>query len=349
MDNFLLAVNAVVPFIIYMGIGMLLVKFRFTSREFLQKLNAMVFKAFFPFMMFRNFASIELSGDMQLGYTVFALTALFLVILLASFVIGKTNWVSQRNQKPVMIQALFRSNSILFALPLAQTVFGEEGVQAASILVAVLVPLYNVSAVVVLESYNGERSSLPGLLKKIITNPLIIGAIIGVIYLLLPFELPNVVMKPINAIADMTTPLALIILGGTLQFNSARKHIRQLTAVIVLKLIAIPAVILLVLKLFSFTPAQDFSIFAVFATPVAVSSYTMAANMGGDGDLAGEIVAFTTAASLFTIFLWTLSTAAGSSAGSPEAKTSFPGAVTGAGAWPELSVPLPQHFISQAA
>ncbi len=306
MDNFLLAVNAVMPFIVYIGIGMLLVRFRFATREFLQKLNSLAFKAFFPFMMFRNFAGMDLSGGVDVGFVIFSLVFFSVLVALLILVIGKTNLVPQRNQKPVIIQALFRSNSILFAMPLAETLAGNAGTQAASFLVAAMVPFYNITAVVVLESYNGERSSLPVLLKKIITNPLIIGAIIGTIYVLLPFRLPGFIMKPVNAVADMTTPLALIILGGTLQFTSFRKHIRQLSAVVLLKLVVIPGIVLLLLTLFSFTKAQDLALFAIYATPVAVSSYTMAANMGGDADLAGEIVALTTASSLLTIFLWIL-------------------------------------------
>ena len=306
MDNFLLAVNAVMPFIIYIGIGMLLVRFRFTTRDFLQKLNSLVFKAFFPFMMFRNFAGMDLSNGVEVGFVIFSLVFFSLLVAVLVLVIGKTDLVPQRNQKPVMIQGLFRSNSILFAMPLAESLAGTAGTQAASFLVAAMVPFYNITAVVVLEAYQGERSSLPVLLKKIITNPLIIGAIIGTVYVLLPFEFPNFIMKPVNAVADMTTPLALIILGGTLQFTSFKKHAKQLTAVVILKLIVIPGIMLLLLKFFHFTEAQNLALFAIYATPVAVSSYTMAANMGGDADLAGEIVAVTTAASLLTIFLWIL-------------------------------------------
>lgn len=306
MDNFMLAVNAVVPFITYMGIGMLLVKLQFTTTDFLRKLNALVFKAFFPFMMFRNFAGMDLSQGLAFGYVLFSLTALVIVITLTSLAVAKTGLLPERPQRPVIIQALFRSNAILFAMPLAETIAGAAGVQAASFLVAILVPLYNVTAVVVLESYNGARSSLGALLRKIITNPLIIGAIAGVIYLLLPFRFPGFIMKPVNAIADMTTPLALVILGGTLTFTSVKKHAKQLTAVVLFKLIVIPALVMLAMKPFGFPEAQRIAVFVVFATPVAVSSYTMAANMGGDGELAGEIVAITTAASLLTIFLWIL-------------------------------------------
>ena len=48
------------------------------------------------------------------------------------------------------------------------------------------------------------------------------------------------------------------------------------------------------------------TIFALSSVPTAVSSYVMAKEMGADGPLAGEIVAFTSTLSIVTIFLWML-------------------------------------------
>ena len=47
-----------------------------------------------------------------------------------------------------------------------------------------------------------------------------------------------------------------------------------------------------------------FLILAVYATPVATASYPMAQNMGGDGELAGQMVVISTVASVGTLFLW---------------------------------------------
>lgn len=300
---FLLALNAVVPFIFYMAFGYVVVHgFKMTDSDFLTRLNKLVFKCFFPVLMFNNFSKMDFSGGVKGGFILFTAAAVLLLISLLVLTMGF--FVKENARKGVVIQAIFRSNAILFALPLAESVFGDEGILAASLLTAIVVPLYNISAVIVLEYYSGQKPSVKKLLKGIITNPLIMGAIAGTIFLLLKIQLPTCVAKPVNAIADMTTPVSLFILGGTLKLSSFRKDLKVISISMGLKLIVIPAIALVAMLPFAFTPAQRFVVFAVFATPVAVSSFTMAANMGGDADLAGEFVAVSTIASLFTLFVW---------------------------------------------
>lgn len=198
-QDFLLALNAVVPFIFYMTFGYAVVHgFKMTDSDFLTRLNRLVFKCFFPVLMFNNFSKMDFSGGVKGGFILFTAAAV----------------------------------------------------------------------------------------------------------LLLKIQLPTCVAKPVNAIADMTTPISLFILGGTLKLSSFRKDLKVISISMGLKLIVIPAIALVAMLPFAFTPAQRFVVFAVFATPVAVSSFTMAANMGGDADLAGEFVAVSTIASLFTLFVW---------------------------------------------
>lgn len=302
-EYFILAVNAVIPFILYMAFGYATVHFfKMTDEAFLTKLNTMVFKCFFPVLMFNNFYKMDLSQGFEGSFILFTLAAVLVLVLLLFLTVGRL--VKDHARTGVIIQAVFRSNAILFALPLSESVFGDAGVQASSMLVAVIVPIYNIIAVIVLEYYNGSRPSAWGLLKRVLTNPLIMGAIAGGLFLLLKLSLPSFVSKPVGAVADMTTPLSLFILGGTLHFKAFGGNLKTVSLSMLFKLILIPAILVLLMTLTDFTGAQRFAVFCIFATPVAVSSYTMASNMGGDSELAGQFVAVSTIASLFTIFCW---------------------------------------------
>ena len=66
----------------------------------------------------------------------------------------------------------------------------------------------------------------------------------------------------------------------------------------------IPSIIMMLAVKLQFRPVECFVLFAMFATPVAAASYPMAQNMGGDGELAGELVVASTVVSVVTIFLW---------------------------------------------
>ena len=203
-----------------------------------------------------------------------------------------------------MIQAIYRSNFVLFAIPLTENVFGEGSTTLASMMVALIIPVYNVVAVFVLEYFRGGKMRLPVVLKNVCTNPLILGALTGLAFFLLRIHLPVCLEKPIAQFGGMTTPLALFVLGGTLHFSRIRGNAKYLVPALGLKMVLFPVAVLALGLWAGFTPVERFVLFTMFATPVAASSYPMAQNMGGDGELAGEFVVVSTVASIFTIFGW---------------------------------------------
>ena len=304
MENLLVAVNAVVPFMIYMGLGFLARMIKAGDEEFFNRLNSLVFKIFFPLLLFWNFYSMDISAGFSGRMVLMLLGSILIVTVLTFLIVNRSNL--ERNKKGVVIQAMFRGNMALFALPLAESVCGEAGRSAASLAVAISVPVFNMLAVVILESFHGERSSMFSLIKKVLLNPLIIGSIIGLIFLLLKIKLPVFLTKPISAIAQTTTPMALMTLGGTLHFSSLKQNGKILSVSLTVRMVLIPAILTALTVLFSFSIPERFVLFILYACPIAVSSYPMAANMGGDRDLAGQYVAVSTVVSLVTIFLWIL-------------------------------------------
>ena len=71
-------------------------------------------------------------------------------------------------------------------------------------------------------------------------------------------------------------------------------------------MVFLPAVITALATAMGFGNLERFVLFTMYATPVATASYSMAQNMGGDGELAGQFVVISTAVSIVTIFLWVL-------------------------------------------
>ena len=127
------------------------------------------------------------------------------------------------NRKGVVTQAIFRGNMALYALPLAESVLGDAGKLSATVAVAVSVPLFNILAIIVLEYYTDRKTGVWSLIKKVFTNPLLIGSFVGLIFMILKIRLPSFIVKPVSAISSATTTLALMTLGGTLHFSSLKK------------------------------------------------------------------------------------------------------------------------------
>ena len=300
-ESFLVAFNAVMPFLIYLLLGFGLVRAGWTDRPFLDRLNRLTFRAFFPVLMFQNIYGI--TPDRMPSLRLLIMAAVSLTALVAVLMAAVPRIVKENPRRGVIVQGIFRSNFLLYGIGLATFVYGSEVSAVASILVMVVVSLFNIYAVIVLETFRGQgRSSLGQLILKLLKNPLLQGCLLGIAAFLFRVRLPVFLEKPVSAIASMSTPLAMITLGGTLRFDALRKNRRPLSIVMVLKLVVIPMVMMSIAYLIGLRGVELFLILMVYGTPVATSSYPMAVNMDGDGELAGQLVFVSTVLSLGTVF-----------------------------------------------
>ena len=289
MENFLFALNTVLPFLLYIAFGYGVRMSGLADEDFMKRLNKVIFQAFFPILMFNNLYSIP--EGMTLNLRLVAVAIISVLLLQAVLLAVVPRLVKENERRGVIIQAIYRSNFVLFGIPLATSVFGEEGTLLATMMVAIVIPVYNITAVSVL-------------IKNILKNPMIRGALLGFIFHILGIKLPVSVEGPIKQFANLTTPLALFVLGGTLHFNAIGGNLKYVVPSMTFKMVILPAVILAVATLLGFSGVERFVYFEMYATPVATASYAMAQNMGGDGELAGQFVVLSTVASVVTIFLW---------------------------------------------
>ena len=123
-------------------------------------------------------------------------------------------------KRGVIIQGIFRSNFVIFGVPVCEALFGQNATGVASMLIAVVVPLFNFLAVICLEIYRGGNINFKKIIKGIITNPLIIASIIGLFFIYFKIKLPAPIEKTINDISKIATPLAFILLGSSFTFSA---------------------------------------------------------------------------------------------------------------------------------
>ena len=307
MENFLLALNVVLPMFFTMSLGTILRKLKWVDENSLNIMNKLIFKVFMSTLLFLNIYNIGdlsvLSADnlKLLAYTfIIILVILFLAWLFYAFKI------KDRKKLSVLIQGVYRGNFILFGLAIADSLYGKEGLGVVSILTIITIPTFNTLAVIILEYYSGKEISIKKLFKQVLKNPLILASIIGVIFIVFKITIPKPVHKTLVDISKIATPLAFIVLGGELKFGNMLKNIKYLISVNILRLIVNPIITLGIGRLLGFDGAEIVALLALSACPTAVSSFTMAKEMGADGDLAGEIVATTSIFSILTIFCWVL-------------------------------------------
>lgn len=318
LDTFLFACGAVLPIVLLIVLGYLLKRARMLGEPLRSGLNRVCFRVLIPLMLFRNIYGGDSITPTDVQAVLFSTVAI-LAVFAAGWVLVRVA-VKQPLQKGVLLQAVFRSNFAIIGLPLATTLFGEAGARTAALLSMVTIPLFNVLAVISLSVFVGDGAKKPSareVLHNIITNPLILGVLAGVLVLALralfarlgwAFRLTDIpgLYDAIDMAASAATPLALLVLGGQFELSAVRQLARPIVLGSVMRLVVVPAAALLAAyALFpDFGGAEYASFVSLFGTPTAVSGAVMASEMGGDGELAGQLVVWTTLGSAFTLFFF---------------------------------------------
>lgn len=307
MANIVLAFKVVFPLMLMMSIGYLLRRTQITDEHSLGVMNKLVFRVFLPILLFLNIYSLE--PEEAINADNVKLIALVVVCILGTILLTHilfTHLIRDRKKISVMIQGIFRSNLVLFGIPIAASIYGDDHIGIVSLLAAVIVPLYNALAVILLEYYRGGKVKMRKLIVSILKNPLIIASFIAFVLLMLHIELPDLLLNPISSMSKVATPLAFTVLGGTFYFKRLSGNLRYLVVVTLGRLVLLPVLMLGSAILLGFRNEALVALIGLAASPTAVSSFTMAMEMDADGELAGQIVIITSVACILTIFVWVL-------------------------------------------
>lgn len=302
MEHMLTALNAVLPLFLMIALGAGARRLRLLSQETAREANGMCFRLFMGPLLFWNVYTADLGHSLN-G----TLVALCVLGTLAEFFAGlwiAPRLVTARPAQGVVVQALCRPNLVLLGLPIARSLFGAEGTGPVAFVVAVIVPLINVLSVLALELFRDGTPHPRKILLGVIRNPLILGALAGMVCGGLGISLPGPLESAVSAIADAATPLALVLMGASLNLGRLRGSGRALAVCTAARLVLAPMAFLSLGVLLGLRGAELCAVMVAFGAPVAVNSYTMALQMDGDADLAGGIVLLTTGGSCVTLVLW---------------------------------------------
>lgn len=315
MESFIFAINAVMPLILMVALGYTLKRVGMIKPDFAKVANKLVFRVFLPSTLFLNVYKIGSAADIDIAYVIYALAAVLAVFLIMAPLTGLITKDARR--RGVILQASFRSNFALVGIALASALFGESGVAAAALLSAIIIPTYNVLAVVALSLFSSgkEKPNFKKMAMALIKNPLIISTLLGLFCVLVrgplsdvgvTFRLSDVkiVYKVLEYLSQMSTPLALIVLGVQFEFSQVGQMKREIISATAIRSFIVPTLALGIAYIFfddKFAPEQFAALVAMFATPVAVSTVPMVQEMGGDTELAGQLVVWATLLSTVTL------------------------------------------------
>lgn len=304
MESLILSFEAVAPIFILMLLGYFLKRIKLAEKQHFDAMNKLVFKVFLPVLLFNNVYNTEVSGIIDpklITYTVIGVFVVFILGYIAVLLLAGKNSI-----RGAMLQGFFRSNFAILGLPLIDSICKGSSGGLTSFMVAIVVPLFNVLAVVALERFKegNDRLDIVKLIKGVLSNPLIIGCAIGLVFLFAGIKLPFVIEKSLKDIGSIATPLAIIVLGAGFEFSAIKGMAFEIATVVIVRLIVVPLIAIIPAVFLGFRGEALACILIAFGSAVAVSSYAMAKQMGSDESLTAQVIVFSSIFCMFTLFGW---------------------------------------------
>jgi len=301
IDNIIFTGNVVAPVFLLVALGYLLKRLNIINENFVDVTSKFVFSVSLPALVFINLSDIDLSAAIDLNQIIYIYSATLITFFLIW--IFSIPLIKDAKNLSVFVQGAYRSNYAIVGLAIISKLFGESALGKATIILAFILPLYNVLAVIILTvPFRKERKlNLKGTLSEIIFNPLIIAVIIGLPFSYFKIKIPEVGTFTIDFLAELALPLALIGIGGSLNVQNIKKASGLAFTSSAIKVVLIPFILTLGSYYFGYRGIDLGIMFVLFSCPTAIVSFIMAEAMGANSKLAGNIVLISTIASVFTI------------------------------------------------
>lgn len=304
MDNLIFCLNATVPIFLTMILGGFFRKAGLMDESFVNKLNAFVFKICLPVLLFKDLATVDFVAEWDGKFVAFC----FLCTLITIAAVAALSFLlKDRSTQGEFVQAAYRSAAGTLGIAFIQNIYGSTAI--TPLMIISTVPLYNAMAVVVLSLMKPERGKfdrklLLKTLRGIITNPIILGILAGMVWSLLRIPMPYILQKTALNISGLATTLGLIAMGASFDISRVSKKRNLTIAATAIKLVVIAAIFLPIAIRMGFTDEKMVAILIMLASPTTVSCYIMARNMGHEGTLTSGAVMLSTFLSAFTLTGW---------------------------------------------
>lgn len=304
MDNLMFSLNATVPVFLMMVLGLVFRKLGWLDETFADKMNKFVFMVPLPVLVFEDLATVDFAEVWDTRFVFFCFAVTLVSIGIAA---GISCLWKDKSLQGEFIQVSYRSSAALLGVALIQNIYGDAGM--APLMMIGSVPLYNVMAVVVLSFFHPERRGIDGAvmkktLKGIVTNPIIIAIVLGLLWSALRIPMPPIMQKTVSGIGGMATPMGLMAMGAAFDVRKAFAKAKPAAAAVFIKLVGFCALFLPAAVALGFRESELVAILVMLGSATTVSCFVMAKNMGHEGVLTSSVVMLTTLFSGFTLTGW---------------------------------------------
>ena len=306
IENLRFSLNATVPVFLMMVFGYFSKKVGLLDDHTTAKLNKFVFRTLLPALLFMDLSTADFKAVWDGRFVLFCMIVTFISVSVACLY---SLLHKDRYERGEIIQAAYRSSAAILGIAFVKNIYGEATM--AALMIVGTVPLYNIIAVVTLsltspdrENQKGGRQLFLSTLKGIVTNPIILGIIVGILWSVIGIPQPVILQKSVTYLGNMATPLSLIALGASFKAEEAKDKLPVTLDIVFIKLVLFCAIFLPVAVHFGFRGEKLIAILVMLGSATTGSCFVMAKNFGHKGSITALAVMMATLGSAFTLTGW---------------------------------------------
>ena len=305
-ENLMFSLNATVPVFMMMVFGWFVRKVNLLDEHSTAQINKFVFRTLLPALLFMDLSTADFRAVWDTEFVVFCITATLISVGIA-FLYSFLN--RDKSERGEIIQASYRSSAAILGIAFVKNIYGEAAM--AALMIVGTVPIYNIIAVVTLSLTSPDKNNVKSgktlflnTLRGIVTNPIILGIAVGIIWSLLKIPQPVILSKSVSYLANMATPLSLIALGASFKFEDAKGKLPVTLGIVFIKLVLFCGIFLPVAVKLGFRGEKLIAILVMLGSATTGSCFVMSRNFGHKGTITAFAVMLTTLCSAFTLTTW---------------------------------------------
>ena len=292
-------VSALIPIFLLILLGYLFKRIKFPSNDFWASADKLTYYVLMPSLLIYKLSTASLEGLDAVDFVLTGILGIFAVLFI-NLVINIKTTTSGASFSSV-VQGALRFNTYVY-LALITAIFGDEGIALAALLITFAIPLINVICITIFAVFvNEQKATFRGMIKSIITNPLILACLIGGGINYIDFTLPLIALNLLKILSASALPMGLLSIGFALDLSSVKEAKSELLLSSFLKLFIMPLLAFFIGNYYELNTLL-LAIVVIFASmPTAPSSFILARQLGGDTKLMASIITFQTLLSVLSL------------------------------------------------
>ena len=286
------------------ALGFVIKKIKLVSTDTVNELTNILISVTLPLSVLAS-GGEECSREMitNIGLSFLIISLYYIAAFILSYLAFRPVLQDRKERASGINMAVF-ANTGFIGIPLAQIMYGQEGMIYAIIYNLI----YNVFLFTIGVRLFDGKTEMKECLKSIFLDPLSISSIVAILLFFSPVKLPSPVQNFLTNVGDISSPLSMMIIGAWLVGVDFRNIIKRPVSyyISLVRLLVLPVILYLVLSLFNLDSVMVSSIVLISALPIGSLNVIFAKKYGHDVSFVNETMMLSLCLSLITIPVITL-------------------------------------------